>query len=400
MANDDELGEVEQTTRQDEAEAETAAAGHVEPFRQTIKGVEIFRSGTWNNRKYTERDIDDMIKAAAEMGFKPPVKLGHDEDPKAPAYGFVTNLRRDRGTLVADFEDVPDDLVQQIKDKRYDQVSSEIMFDLDRDGKKYRRALRAVAVLGAHVPGVANLRPLSELLSMFSSTDRYETADRFETETATQETVEMTTKTETGADNTAADVAKLQADLEKTRLELATLQTTAADAATLQLKLARLQEREESHTKLFAQWNEERRQQKIDQLVASLDRPIYRNSVAALADLASRAGGDTPLMVKFQASDDVDPTETDAWGVLSDLVRKMNSDVAYLTQDRIRSDPTARMRGGGIDDPGLALMGLVGDYQRAHPGVAHEIAKNAVLGNPKNRDLVERLNAASRASAN
>ena len=143
----------------------------------TISNVQIFRAGTWNGTKYTAADIDGMVKAAAEVGYRPPVKLGHTQEPSAPAYGYVVNLRRDGDVLVGDFEDVPDELVSQIREKRYDAVSSEIYFDLARDKKKFKHALRAVAVLGAHPPAVASLKPLSEALAGLSETTQFATID-------------------------------------------------------------------------------------------------------------------------------------------------------------------------------------------------------------------------------
>lgn len=367
----------------------------VEQFSQTIKGIQIFRAGTWNGRTYTVKDIDGMIKAAATIGFKPPVKLGHTNDPGAPAYGYVTNLRREGETLLADFEHVPDELVAQIRERRYDQVSSEILLDFDHGGTKYRRALRAVAVLGAHAPGVANLKPLSEFLSLFTAADRYETI--------IEETPEMTTKadpagTNPNAPDHTAEIAQLQAALAANEAKLAELASGAKAAETLQLKLQEADEREKRHAKMFADLAQRTRTDQIEGLVKSLSRPVYRNNVRALAELALRAteSGAEPMMVAFAANDEVQPTDTDAFGVLTDLVRKMNQDVALLTSEHIRSDPTGRRAGGGVDDPAVELLSLIGDYKRAHPGVSDQAAKDAIIGNPKYRDVITRLNNVAR----
>lgn len=140
-------------------------SGRVEAFGQTLKNIEIFKAGTWNGDRYTSADIDDMIAAYDEAGYVPPVKLGHDENPSAAAYGWVRNLRRQGDTLIADFADVPDDLVRLIKDGRYDAVSSEIFMGVKRNGQTFRRLLKAVAVLGAHPPAVSGLKPLRAALA-------------------------------------------------------------------------------------------------------------------------------------------------------------------------------------------------------------------------------------------
>jgi len=129
-----------------------------------VRGIEIFAPGEHNGDKYTEQDIDDMVAAHGELDYRPAIKIGHSKDaPGSPAYGYVTALRKVGGKLIADFESMHDSVVQAIKDKRYGRVSSEIYFNLKRGGKVFRRALKAVALLGAEVPAVANLVPLHKM---------------------------------------------------------------------------------------------------------------------------------------------------------------------------------------------------------------------------------------------
>lgn len=129
-----------------------------------VRGVEIFAPGKHNGDEYTEKDIDDMISAFGEQDFRPALKIGHTKDaPGAPAYGYVTNLRKQGGKMVADFESMHDTVIAALKDRRYDRVSSEIYFNLKRGAKTFRRALKAVALLGAEVPAVANLVPLHKM---------------------------------------------------------------------------------------------------------------------------------------------------------------------------------------------------------------------------------------------
>ncbi len=130
----------------------------------TIKGVEIFATGTHNGDTYTEADLDEMVKAHGALDFRPAIKVGHTKDsPGAPAYGWVQNLRRVGQKLVADFTDMHDSVVEALRKRAYDRVSSEVYFNLNRGGKKFGRALKAVALLGADVPAVANLLPLHKM---------------------------------------------------------------------------------------------------------------------------------------------------------------------------------------------------------------------------------------------
>ena len=129
-----------------------------------IKDVEIFATGNHNGDEYTEKDLDDMVVAFGGLDFRPAVKIGHTKDkPGAPSYGWVQNLKRVGNKLYADLTDMHDSVVDAIRSKAYDRVSSEIYFNLKRGDKQFRRALKAVALLGAEVPAVANLVPLHKV---------------------------------------------------------------------------------------------------------------------------------------------------------------------------------------------------------------------------------------------
>ena len=129
-----------------------------------VLGVEIFDVGKHNGDKYTEQDVDDMLAAFKELDFRPALKVGHTEDfAGAPAFGWVTNLRKAGTKMLADFESMHDSVIAALRDRRYDRVSSEIYFNLKRKGKVFRRALKAVALLGAEPPAVAGLVPLHKM---------------------------------------------------------------------------------------------------------------------------------------------------------------------------------------------------------------------------------------------
>jgi hypothetical protein len=134
-----------------------------------LRGVEIFATGKHNGREFFEQDIDDLIQSFKDLDYRPALKVGHTkpDKPGAPAYGYITNLRKkvvgDVVKLVADFEGMHDSVFNAIRNRLYDRVSSEIYFNIERGKKVYRRALKAVALLGAEVPAVANLVPLHKI---------------------------------------------------------------------------------------------------------------------------------------------------------------------------------------------------------------------------------------------
>jgi hypothetical protein len=130
-----------------------------------ILGAEIMRVGVWNGHKFTVSDLEDIVAASSEVGYVPPVKVGHDESVGARAWGWVRNLRLAGEKLLGDLMDIPESLAAIIRERGYDQLSSEVYLDLNRNGKKFRRALKAVALLGAEVPAVSDLKPLRELFA-------------------------------------------------------------------------------------------------------------------------------------------------------------------------------------------------------------------------------------------
>lgn len=148
-------------------------------YANNIKGVEIFKTGVHNGDEYTGQDLDDMVSAFGELDYSPAIKVGHTKDaPGAPSYGWVKNLRRVGEKLYADFEDMHDSVVDAVRNRLYDRVSAEVYFNLKRGEKQFRRALKAVALLGAEVPAVADLTPLHKM--QFSADRDFDAVGVFE----------------------------------------------------------------------------------------------------------------------------------------------------------------------------------------------------------------------------
>lgn len=158
-----------------------------------INDIEIFAVGKWrpgNSSKpviVTERDLDDMVESfnslSVQNGFAPALKLGHTETEKyfgdgkgAPRLGTVSKIWRVGTKILANFQNVPEALVDLIRKDRYNQVSVEVYPTYEYDGKQYRNLLSAVALLGAELPAVKGLKDLAS--SLFESFD--EDQDRVE----------------------------------------------------------------------------------------------------------------------------------------------------------------------------------------------------------------------------
>lgn len=150
-----------------------------------IKGVPIFSVGVWNGDKYSEKDlkeIADNFKATKDY-LKPYLKLGHSEEQSLlaedslPAAGWIKNVYTksvDGVTqLYADFVDMPQKIYDLVKAGAYARVSSEIFMNIKVNGKKYGKALKAVALLGGETPAVQNLDDVYALYSVEPSVLAY-----------------------------------------------------------------------------------------------------------------------------------------------------------------------------------------------------------------------------------
>lgn len=137
-----------------------------------VNGVEIFSTGVWNGKQITDGDLAAIAASYTKASgtVRPFLKLGHDEDQKLlqsdglPAAGWVENVRKVEGKLLADFVDIPKKIYQLIKNRAYRKVSCEIYNNITIGGLKYSKLLGAVALLGADTPGVMNL---NDILSMY-----------------------------------------------------------------------------------------------------------------------------------------------------------------------------------------------------------------------------------------
>lgn len=147
---------------------------------KTLNEVEIMRTGTFNpggaaeGRRVTitEDDLSQMVDSFNDLvpvgGFTPVLKLGHTEAQRfmgqstgAPNLGVIEKIWREGAKVLANFANVPDAVVDLIRQKRFNNVSVEVVPSLEFDGKTFTNVLTAVALLGAELPAVKGLKELS-----------------------------------------------------------------------------------------------------------------------------------------------------------------------------------------------------------------------------------------------
>jgi len=367
-----------------------------------LGGVEIFRVGTWNGEKYTRDDLDDIVANFAKIGFRPPVKLGHQAASGAPASGWVKSIRRSGEKLVADLMDLPKGIFNAIKARSFDAVSSEIFWNIKRDGKSFRRVLKAVALLGAETPAVSGLKPLRESfsadelkLSHVYAINHQPEAMNMPDKTQAQLEAEATahaealTALQTKLDGIVAENAALAAKVK----EHADKQQ-AGDASAVRIQA--MAEEIEALQKQNAESLEAARRESIKARANEIKVPAFRSHFVALYDLASRMGSEDgkPRTVLFTVEGE--EKETDPMVVIDDLrdrVNKVASGV-FLREHTTLGDKENEGLGalglGPDEDAGTALDRLATAHMAKHNEEDYGKAFSAVLEDPKNHELKAR----------
>jgi hypothetical protein len=195
----------------------------------SLKDREIFKIGKWRGSQTVEADaayLASMVQSYADLnskvpGFAVPIKLGHNKRVGEPAFGYAENihLSEDGGTVLADFNDMDPEIVDQIGKKKYNTVSVEIWPQVNYEGKTYPNVLSGVALLGAEWPAVKGLKPLS----MFSE---QETPIQL-----SQEEVEMKTFSEADHETLMAAAVAAAVLAEQAKVTAAEQRADTAEAA-------------------------------------------------------------------------------------------------------------------------------------------------------------------------
>jgi hypothetical protein len=120
--------------------------------------IEICREGTWPDSEGRPRNLDaaffeQVVKSYHPEAHEAPAVIGHPEE-NGPAFGWVSALKFEDGSLWAQFADTDDDFEAMVAAGKFKKRSAS--FYLNADGP----ALRHVGFLGAQPPAVKGLRPI------------------------------------------------------------------------------------------------------------------------------------------------------------------------------------------------------------------------------------------------
>lgn len=135
-----------------------------------LKNVEIFAVGTWNEFKFVQEDLGEIIKNTniliQKNELSPRVKLGHStnqilegQSDGDPRLGNVENFRTEDNKIVADLTNLPDIIFAAIQKERFTDVSVEM-----EHIKHFGWFIKAVSLLGADIPAVKTINDLQKFL--------------------------------------------------------------------------------------------------------------------------------------------------------------------------------------------------------------------------------------------
>jgi len=312
-----------------------------------LKDVEVFATGKHNGDEYTEQDLDLIVQSAKDAGYTAPLKLGHDETPGKPAVGWVENLRRAGGKLVADITNIPKTVYDAIKQRGYDRVSSEVYWNLHTGGKTFKRALKAVALLGADVPAVTSLKPLHELFSSCTGiVKNYDVAYLQEGGLMADAKDGDECKMDDGSMGMMQDGKCVMKEKNNTSEKDAKIAELTAKVTELSKKLdegnksservAALEAQLKETTTTLTAMGEERRQERIKMKANSCKLPAMRTYLQALLDTATR-GGEASKVVKFSMGDGKTEDRTPE-AIIDGLISYVNGKAEKLFTEMARED--------------------------------------------------------------
>ncbi len=128
--------------------------------------IEVFKTGTHtssngNSINYTTEDLQKIAnnynqRIQLEPTSKAPLVKGHPAS-NSPAYGWIDQLARRGDYLLAKVKDLTSDIINDIKDKKFQKVSISLTNDLN---------LRHIGLLGAAVPAVDGLKPIEFTMNL------------------------------------------------------------------------------------------------------------------------------------------------------------------------------------------------------------------------------------------
>lgn len=371
---------------------------------EVIKGVEVLRTGTFQAMEgpvtYTDADLELIVAAFDKVGFAPALKVdvgggrpAHAEG--GPAFGWVTALRKSRNKLLADIEIVDEAIFEMVRNKQFERVSVEIIQDFKRNGRIFPFVLGAIELLGASIPAVPNLKPVSESIGLVTGNVK-----RFAVDISKEEPDMAGEKEKLEKEKAAAAKLVKDKDAEIVKLKADIAASTEAEKKRKEEEAAKLKADDENATTLTAMatrvetLEREKRETVLLAIQGTCKVPSIRHEVSVIAGWALGKAG----TVKLANEKGSGPGEKDGAPIqlLRDLIVKVNKFAEYVMIEHTTGAKLSEFEGDGAEDfepTNAAQAGAVVD-QKALAMVAKGEAKDykealpkVLLANPKLKKL-------------
>ena len=131
------------------------------------KKVEVFRAGTFTamsgaTAEFSQQEVDAVAEIYDPKTSPAPVVVGHPKDD-SPAYGWASAFSvNDKGTLVAEIDQLDDGFVEAVNKGRYKNISMSFFSpDAPANPKQGYYYPKHIGFLGGAAPAVSGLAPVS-----------------------------------------------------------------------------------------------------------------------------------------------------------------------------------------------------------------------------------------------
>jgi uncharacterized protein (UPF0335 family) len=359
-----------------------------------LNNVEIFKVGEWNGETYTIKDLDEIVKAHNEIGdqIKPFVKLGHDEDQKLlqedgyPSAGWLTNVRQENGVLFTDIKSMPKKIYELVKNKAFGRFSSEIYWNLKMGGKKYPRALKAVALLGANTPAV---KTIDDFINLYEDSNNimYHNENNIECDNL-KICKDYADKTKTGGNIMPEEIKKLEERIANLENEKNDIQKKYDDLIN---EHNEVKGQLEDVKKDYSELNKSSKAEKIDmylekQIESGVITPAQKHFYTAIAMNDSEVVSDKPRVYTYKEED---ATKTIEYKDSFDLIQKIiaNSEKAVNFEEKSKESKHEPKRYDGDNAEDVKRDELIKEYREADKELSYREAfdkANITIAESKN----------------
>lgn len=153
-------------------EGPPSAAEHSEFAMVPVKDFVVFRAGDYPQGDYSDQDLDEIVQAYSESNHSAAITVGHLSDypdSRAPAFGWIGELKRVGSDLIASGVEMAEELLTWIKEGYY-RDRSIALYNRDDSSNPTPGKLNVhhLAILGGQPPQVKGMPALA-----FSAADSF-----------------------------------------------------------------------------------------------------------------------------------------------------------------------------------------------------------------------------------